>query len=165
MSKNIRLILENPVLAFAILFVILMVLVVLWTIIRKASVKKRIRKMALGAAEMTPEEFFAMRNASMGRKHISTEEDFVGVYVLFNKSKQKYYVGQAKKVLSRINAHLTGHGNGDVYADYKYGDQFTIKAIALQNSGYRSLDELEKDTIAAYNAYNKGYNRTRGNRG
>ena len=46
----------------------------------------------------------------------------------------------------------------------KSGDDFVIKMIALENSCYNSLNELEKDTIATYNAYSKGYNKTRGNR-
>lgn len=84
---------------------------------------------------------------------------------MFNQSKGMYYVGQGKQVFSRVNAHFTGKGNGDVYADYKYGDKFTIKMIALENSGFSTLNELERNTIAKYNAYYKGYNKTRGNKG
>ena len=54
-----------------------------------------------------------------------------------------YYVGQGKQVLNRVKAHFTGQGNGDVYADYKYGDEFTIKMISLDNSGFDTLNELE----------------------
>ena len=64
----------------------------------------------------------------------------------------------------RVNAHFTGSGNGGVYADIKYGDQFTVKAIKLSESGYSSLDELEKDAIQAYGAFRHGYNRNRGNK-
>ena len=76
-----------------------------------------------------------------------------------------YYVGQAASVLWRINQHLTGHGNGDVYADYKYGDRFVITSIRLRGSGFASLNELERHAIAAYKADSDGYNKTRGNRG
>ena len=71
-------------------------------------------------------------------------------------------MGQGKAVLDRVNHHFSGRGNGDVYADYKYGDFFTIKMIKLENSGFYTLNELERNTIAYYDAYNKGYNRTRG---
>lgn len=33
-------------------------------------------------------------------------------------------MGQGKAVLDRVNHHFSGRGNGDVYADYKYGDFF-----------------------------------------
>ena len=59
--------------------------------------------------------------------------------------------------------HFTGKGNGDVYYDYKSGDQFTIKMISLENSGFYDLNSLEKSAISKYNAYYKGYNKTRGN--
>lgn len=92
-------------------------------------------------------------------------QNFPGVYILFNRSKNMYYVGQGKQVLNRVNSHFTGKGNGDVYADYKYGDEFTIKMIALDGSGFQTLNELERNTILHYNAFSNGYNKTRGNRG
>lgn len=146
---------------------VLILICVLPPIIISINTKKKIRALSNDSLEMTPEEFFKMRSASLGgrgRKHISTAQDYVGVYVLFNETKNMYYVGQAKKVLQRVNTHFTGHGNGDVYADYKYGDSFKIKTIGFAGSGYDSIDELEKDTIKTYNAYSKGYNKTRGNR-
>lgn len=90
--------------------------------------------------------------------------DFTGVYVIHNKTKGMYYVGQSTRVVGRLIQHLTGCGNGDVYADYKYGDDFELNVVSLRESGYDSLDALERDTIAAYDAYDRGYNRTRGNK-
>lgn len=90
--------------------------------------------------------------------------DAVGVYILFNRNKDMYYVGQSKRIYFRVNQHFTGHGNGDVYADYKYGDEFTIKLLPLVDSGYSDIDALERDKIAEFSANDTGYNRTRGNR-
>lgn len=105
---------------------------------------------------MSPERFFNLRKTIQG--------DIVGVYVIHNKDRNMYYVGQATRLFFRVNQHFTGHGNGDVYGDYKRGkDKFTIKLIPLVNSGYYDLDLLEKDLIEKYRAYTNGYNRTRGN--
>ena len=105
---------------------------------------------------MTPEQFFELRKKQTG--------DMVGVYILYNKNKKMYYVGQATRLFFRVNQHFTGHGNGDVYADWKRGkDKFIIKLIPLVNSGYYDLDKLEKDMITQYDAYNNGYNKTIGN--
>ena len=105
---------------------------------------------------MSPEQFFKLRKTING--------DMVGVYILYNCNKKMYYVGQGIRIFFRVNQHFTGHGNGDVYADYKRGkDTFTIKLISLVNSGYYDLDKLEKDMIAKYDAYNNGYNKTAGN--
>lgn len=97
-------------------------------------------------------------------QYYSLTLNFAGVYILFNSTKNMYYVGQGKEVLNRVNAHFTGKGNGDVYADYKYGDKFTIKIISLEKSGYLSLNELERHTIMTYDSFASGYNKTRGNR-
>ena len=117
-------------------------------------VSERLRGLAGGGA--TADEFLATRDALR-------QSDFTGVYVLHNKSKDMYYVGQSVKVIDRVGQHLTGHGNGDVYADFKYGDEFEVSTVSLVDSGYGSLNDLERDTIAAYDAYNNGYNRTAGN--
>ena len=105
---------------------------------------------------ITPEEFFDIKSKQTG--------DSVGVYIIYNQTKAMYYVGQAKRMFFRLNQHFTGHGNGDVYADYKYGDEFTIHIVKLSESGYSDIDKLEKDLIEKYNAFETGYNRTRGNK-
>lgn len=138
-----------------------------YIIYKRKQIDEKIEGLASGVEEMTPEEFFKMRNFSFGgqgRPSYARKQNFAGVYILFNKTKNMYYVGQAQKILDRVNNHFTGKGNGDVYADYKYGDQFTIKMIALENSGFSSLNDLERNVIAKYNAFSKGYNKTRGNR-
>ena len=135
--------------------------------IRRGDVKHRVRALARNAVEMSPEEFFHMRRETEdgGRAFASARYDYAGVYILYNKTQNMHYVGQAQSVLSRINQHLTGHGNGDVYADYKFGDKFTITSVRLKGSGFATLNELERHAISVYNAYSKGYNKTRGNRG
>lgn len=90
--------------------------------------------------------------------------DFEGVYVLHNLTKDMYYVGQSINVVERAKHHLTGKGNGDVYADFKYGDSFEVVLIDINNTNYSNLNDLERYTIAAFRAYDKGYNKTRGNR-
>ena len=134
---------------------------------KKAEIDKKIEELASNTLEMTPEEFFKMRKTSFDKRHSSyvSKKNFAGVYILFNQTKSMYYVGQGQKIFDRVNSHFTGKGNGDVYADYKYGDKFTIKMIALENSGFSTLNELERNAIAKYNSYYKGYNKTRGNKG
>lgn len=124
---------------------------------------QKIRKLSARELTVTPEEFFVIRNDREGREYISKGYAFEGVYIIHNLTKHKYYVGQGASVMDRISQHFMGHGNGDVYADYIYGDRFEIQALALANSGFRTLDDLERYTIRTFKAYEKGYNRTRGN--
>lgn len=123
----------------------------------------RIASLANQEAPMLAEDFLETRSRLVASRMLQ-ESEFTGVYILHNASRDKYYVGQSIRVLSRITQHLTGHGNGDVYADFKYGDRFTVRTIPMQGSGYQSLNDLERDTISAYNAKEQGYNMTRGNR-
>ncbi len=136
-------------------------LVLLWlaTRGRRAAARDASRVRALvGGEALLAEEFLAAKAAMLARG------DFTGIYVLRNKDREAYYVGQSTRVVGRVAAHLTGHGNGDVYADYVAGDDFEVSLVSLAASGYESLDALERDAIAAYGAYERGYNRTRGNR-
>lgn len=116
----------------------------------------RIGRFARKSPKLTPKQFQQLR--------ASTKKNFSGIYILYNQNKRMYYVGQAVKVLDRVNRHFTGKGNGDVYADYKYGDRFVIRMIPLQGSGFRTLNDLERYAISWYDAYEHGYNKTRGNK-
>lgn len=141
--------------------------IIVYSIAKRAKLDNQIENLANGTMEMTPEEFFRFRNYSFGGKgspKYALYHNFEGVYILYNKTKNMYYVGQAKKIFDRVNSHFSGRGNGDVYADYKYGDEFTIKMISLENSGFDSLNALERAAISKYNAFARGYNKTRGNR-
>lgn len=134
---------------------------------KKISVNIKIAKLRSNSIEITPSEFFKIRNTKKifnNRKNISTDQDFEGIYILYNQTKQMYYIGQSKNVIKRVNTHFTGKGNGDVYADYKYGDDFVINMLSLSKSGYTSLNALERDAIDTYQAYSKGYNKTKGNK-
>lgn len=147
--------------------ILLAILMVSELSIQEKRMRSKIEGLQNGTLEMFPQEFMTMRKdflVGRGRRSYSLKYNFPGVYILHNVTKDKYYIGQGREVLDRVNMHFTGHGNGDVYADYKYGDIFTIKIIALAKSGFRTLNELEKETISYYDAYRKGYNKTRGNR-
>lgn len=133
----------------------------LWAAMRpcRAAARNAARVRALAAGEaLSAEEFLAARPALLANG------DFTGVYVLRNTIRGCCYVGQSTRVIGRVAAHLTGHGNGDVYADYVSGDSFEVSTVSLAASGYESLDALERDAIAAFDACDHGYNRTRGNR-
>jgi len=122
--------------------------------------------LADNSLEITPNEFFEIKNVSLsGRRgqKILSQYNFTGVYILFNKSENMYYIGHGTKVLARINSHFTGAGNKDVYDDYKYGDEFSIKMISLANSPCASLNELKQSVIATYDAHASRYNKTRDN--
>ena len=149
------------------LSIVLATATTLFSFIYKNSIDHQISLHSNASIEITPEEFMNMRKISFGGKGVPSymsQHSFTGVYILYNKSKNMYYVGQGKNIFSRVNAHFTGRGNGDVYADYKYGDDFTIRMFALENSGFSSLNELERYFIYRYNAFSNGYNKTRGNR-
>lgn len=148
----------------AIVFIILMFI---FQVRQQKKIREQIFGLANNTLELTTKEFLEMRNKSFGGKGralYSNNYNFAGVYILHNKSKDLYYVGQGKQVLNRVNNHFTGKGNGDVYADYKYGDYWTIKMIALEKSGFNTLNELERYAIETYDAYKRGYNKTRGNK-
>ena len=148
---------------FAIAFyIVMLILVTSIAVYRRIKVKAVIKRLTAGVDEISAEEFMNMRNVRRGTRKTSNEYDFVGVYIIHNMTRDIYYVGQSKKVLQRVSAHFGGRGNADVYADLKYGNTFTVKTIPLAGSGYNDLDRLESDTIRAYDAYNKGYNKNRG---
>jgi len=155
------------VVIFIILLIVVSISIYLHQEEEKEHIKEQVHQLANNNLEMTPEEFFEMRKKSFGGRGLPSfaqNYNFSGVYIIYNSTKKMYYVGQTHKIFDRVNAHFTGKGNGDVYADYKYGDKFTIKMISLKNSGFKTLNALERNTIMTYDAFATGYNKTRGNK-
>ena len=68
------------------------------------------------------------------------------------------YIGQSINVISRVHNHLTGKGNGDVYADKKNGKYIYVKIITCPIS---ELNSLEVKLIGAFD-WKRLYNRSRG---
>lgn len=91
-----------------------------------------------------------------------------GVYVILvfnhyvrwgNFSKYRdVYVGQSLYMYSRVHDHLNGNGNGDVYADVKYGKRVYVKCIPCNK---KDMNKLEKKLIEKYDA-TSSYNVTKG---
>lgn len=133
----------------------------------KQKILDQIDQVASSAIEMSPNELFSLMGQvnPVTKKRIMSRYDFNGVYILHNTDKDMYYVGQSVQVIHRVNQHLTGQGNDGVYTDYKDGDAFLIRMIGLKESNYDTLNHLERDMIEKYDAYNTGYNNTKGNRG
>ncbi|USI66747.1 GIY-YIG nuclease family protein [Lactococcus petauri] len=120
-------------------------------------INQKLDDLASKGNKFSPNEIFEIINSPL-------TEDFTGIYIITNEDNKKVYVGQAKKVLSRLTQHFQGRGNPDIYADFKYGASQTIQTLSLAHSGYASLDKLEKDYILRYDACANGYNKTVGNR-
>lgn len=126
---------------------------------KKADINPVINKINLIAdgQKYTPQSFFNYYHSYYGNLK---QWDYSGVYVIQNLHNQYYYVGQSKQMLKRVNNHLTGKGNGNLYADYKYGAQLEITLIKVSND---RLNEVERLLIDRLQATTKGYNRTKGN--
>ena len=164
-GSMVRWIGRHPAITIGIVAAFFFLFILLSVYFRRSAVR-RVRRIAKNKTEMTPEEFSAFRleKDSKGRT-MSAAHNFPGIYLIHNTTKGIYYVGQGERVLDRVNMHFTGKGNGDVYADYKFGDSFLIRIIGLQGSGFDTLNELERYAIDEYKAFEIGYNRQRGNKG
>lgn len=71
---------------------------------------------------------------------------------------ENVYVGQSLHVCSRVRNHLTGHGNGDVYADVRMGKPVFVKIVTCLP---QQMNALERSLIKTFNATNS-YNATAG---
>lgn len=86
------------------------------------------------------------------RKALTQQGEITGIFIVHNATKDLYYVGQSAKAIDRAAIQFLGRGNSDVYADYKYGDSFSVRIVPLSESGYESLNELKRAAIQALEA-------------
>lgn len=103
------------------------------------------------------------RGSNLGYRSL----DRAGCYVILinpiegktgTESYEAVYIGQSVNVCSRVRQHLTGHGNGDVYADVRSGKNVQILILPCDKS---EMNNKEKELISIFDA-TKSYNRTKG---
>ena len=90
--------------------------------------------------------------------------DKKGVYIIWNKTKDKHYVGQSKNLGKRLNQHFSnGEVRNVIFAkDWYSNDYFCYKFYFCQTKD--ELDLLEKQKIDEFFAFDRGYNSTGGNK-
>ena len=71
---------------------------------------------------------------------------------------QEVYVGQSLNLTKRVHGHLTGRGNGNIFADFRSNKKLYICLIPCSK---KKLNDLERKLIKKYNATNS-YNITHG---
>lgn len=110
--------------------------------------------------EPDDEGFLNLKNSF----NYSWVDEIKGVYIIWNKTKNKYYVGQSKNIMKRImNQHFNkGDVKNIIFAkDWFNNDDFYWKYDECQTKD--KMDELEKIYIEEYNSFTSGYNSTSGN--
>ncbi|MCZ0872756.1 GIY-YIG nuclease family protein [Peribacillus sp. AS_2] len=145
----------------------------------KGIVRKDLDTLREKMKKFTPKELI-----ELGNKHIRDSkgiENFSGIYIIHNSTKDIYYVGKSVAVFNRAYNHFVTNpaenvaryrdtvefNLPEIYTDYLIGDKFSISLIPFGSTSllFSSIDELERNGISAYNASVEfgGYNRTHGN--
>ena len=151
---------------FLLIYAVLVLLPKMLQFIQRKKIYEKIDELCMNAVPYSVESFRTKRKKEMKlkpeyKKHFNCK----GVYILHNVTKDKYYVGQSIHLMDRVNQHFSGTGNQELYYDYAISkDYFIIRMIPLKDSGFRSLNTLERFAIGRYQGFVKGYNKNRGNK-
>lgn len=86
--------------------------------------------------------------------------NFEGLYVVYNQTKKKYFVGADEHVMDGLMLHVIGEGYEDLYEDVEAGDQFDIRFLPIEDTQCEDLEALWYVAIQAFNSHSKrrGYN-------
>lgn len=151
---------------------LLLALLVLWLAARntKRAVNARLRRKMRRGGFMHYTKFEQdwiidrRDNAQTGYKY----NDRPGCYIImiFDKpvhgkrfrNYENIYIGQSVNVCQRVHNHFNGKGNGDVYADIKYGKEAYVRIVPCKA---KRLNDMETALIEAFSATDS-YNKTKG---
>ena len=86
---------------------------------------------------------YNMNNKQNDIKYMKMFE-FEGVYIIYNFSKDKYYIGKASKVLRKVERQFKGSEKQELYAEIKNKDIIYVNVVKLQLSEYDNISQLEK---------------------
>jgi hypothetical protein len=88
---------------------------------------------------------------------LNTNEDFEGIYICYNCTKNKHHVSFSGSVIQDAQKLLSGGGNQAVYNDYLNGDNMQITLRPLEGSGLYSLVRMAQHYIDRYGANQDDY--------
>ena len=159
---------QQAYLAIFVVGCVILVAMAVWLTVTERRRQDEVRRTLMEAAPVSAKEF--LENWRIGRRgsglgYGATDE--AGCYVILTNpvydgsgdvSYEAVYVGQSIHVAQRVRAHLTGHGNGDVYADVRAGKPVEVRMVRCAPA---DLNATERSLIAAFDA-TSSYNRTRG---
>ncbi len=131
---------------------------------RERTVQRNVRGSRILSSEQFEKNWIISEKSQKGYKY----EVFSGCYVIFvfehpvtNGNYRRFddiYIGQSVNVTRRVHGHFTGKGNGDVYADIKYGRSVYVELVPCDRE---DMNETEKALIEVFHA-TESYNATQG---
>ncbi|ONG61247.1 excinuclease ABC subunit C [Bacillus cereus] len=142
----------------------------------KGIVRKELDSLRKKMIKYTPQELLELKSKKV--RESQDINNFSGVYIIHNRVKDLYYIGQAVKVFDRAYTHFIKNPElqkgryelnvefnlPEIFHDYNLGDKFIISLIPLENTAFSTLNELEDNAIRAYDSLvPNGYNRNPGN--
>lgn len=71
------------------------------------------------------------------------KHNYMGLYIVYNKTKKKYFVGADTYVFDALVRHLSGEGYSNLYRDVLDGDELCVRTIPysdLDRIGYNDLE-------------------------
>lgn len=94
---------------------------------------------------ITLEEFgqFYNQKGSMTRSSVHEKYDGPGVYVLYNRTLDKYYFGQGGLVIEAINERLEDEVDSNLQTELENQHDFYLKMMLLEETSFDTLAELE----------------------
>ena len=100
---------------------------------------------------MTADQFISMYCGDEDAIY-SPIKDFIGIYVILNETKNSTYIGQSYTVIEIVYKLLRGQlkRSTDLYRELDRGDSIVVRIIPFKNSGYVSLNEMERSAVATY---------------
>lgn len=151
--------------------VVAAVVLLLAAVLLKTSGARRIRRTVSGKRFVDYRSFEkSWITEKSGNKGVSglKYSDGAGCYVILvfdnpvlngNYSRfENIYIGQSVNVCRRVHSHFNGNGNGDIYADIKYGKYVYVQLLMCRK---KDMNELERKLIEAFGA-TASYNVTKG---
>lgn len=93
-----------------------------------------------------------------------------GIYGIYNKISNKYYIGQAGDIHNRWIQHRSrlkcnNHENSHLQDSYNLYGKEAFEYFIIEECNHELLDDREKYYIQQYDSYNNGYNQDKGGSG
>lgn len=126
----------------------------------KKTKSRQLRRVVKKAPVYTINRLFKIVNNFSGNESYDEKYNFEGMYVLYNQTKNKYFVGSSERVMDGLMLHVVGEGYEGIHTDVKSGDEFEVRFVSIRDTQCDDIDDLWYAGVRAFksNIKRRGYN-------
>lgn len=120
----------------------------------------KLKRLVRKATPYTLSRLFKIVDKFSNNESYHETYNYAGLYVMYNRTKKKYFIGADDSVMDGVMTHIVGEGYRAIIEDITNADDWVIRFVPIADTRYDNLEALWISGVKAFksNKKRRGYN-------